>query len=290
MATELSQASAASAIEAPSRQESRQGWTRDEDEIIRRCVQMLGSKWGRIAAELPGRTAHAIRNRYHRLRSLDADAPPQLEAKLQDGAPQHEPWVLASAVLAPPSAAPTSTVLAPPETVLPPPETVLAPPEAVLAPPAAIKGAGVSHATYQATTPPFLHSTPFLHSPPHFPSTASTVLAPVSSAAPVPGLWPLSAPPTVALQGRAAAVPQPYAAVLQPAASPTYSPLRPMGCAPLLAAASCIAAAAPTAAPVAALTPFSPLRPAALPTYSPGHTGSGARLPDYGANPCLPQL
>lgn len=45
-------------------------WSRFEDETILRSVQDLGHRWNRIANRLPGRTEHAIRNRYARLQSL----------------------------------------------------------------------------------------------------------------------------------------------------------------------------------------------------------------------------
>ena len=35
-----------------------------------RSVQELGNKWAKIAERLPGRTEHAIRNRFARLQSL----------------------------------------------------------------------------------------------------------------------------------------------------------------------------------------------------------------------------
>ena len=49
--------------------ESRLGWTRHEDDIILSSVNAFGPKWIEIAAQLPGRTEHAARNRYHRLTS-----------------------------------------------------------------------------------------------------------------------------------------------------------------------------------------------------------------------------
>ena len=49
---------------------NRIAWTREEDTIIVESVEELGHKWFRIAQRLPGRTDHAIRNRFHRLQSL----------------------------------------------------------------------------------------------------------------------------------------------------------------------------------------------------------------------------
>lgn len=45
----------------------RVSWSRSEDEKIVHSVNELGHKWHRIAQRLPGRTEHAIRNRYARL-------------------------------------------------------------------------------------------------------------------------------------------------------------------------------------------------------------------------------
>ena len=45
-------------------------WSRSEDETIVRSVTELGNKWAKIAERLPGRTEHAIRNRFARLQSL----------------------------------------------------------------------------------------------------------------------------------------------------------------------------------------------------------------------------
>ena len=65
-------------------------WTRAEDATIVQSVAELGHKWYLIAQRLPGRTDHAIRNRYHRLQStmiddnftaLGALAPPLAVAK-----------------------------------------------------------------------------------------------------------------------------------------------------------------------------------------------------------------
>ena len=36
-------------------------------------MQAYGLKWGRISQNLPGRTAHAIRNRFHRLQQLQQE-------------------------------------------------------------------------------------------------------------------------------------------------------------------------------------------------------------------------
>merc|ERR1712005_88472 len=56
-------------------------WTRWEDEILISQLNELGGyQWEAIAAHLPGRTDHAVRNRYHKLRRAkrrqEGDEPP----------------------------------------------------------------------------------------------------------------------------------------------------------------------------------------------------------------------
>merc|ERR1711924_496391 len=51
----------------------RVSWSRAEDETILRGVSGLGHKWNKISEQLPGRTDHAIRNRFHRLQTLLED-------------------------------------------------------------------------------------------------------------------------------------------------------------------------------------------------------------------------
>ena len=48
-------------------------WSRAEDATIVHSVAELGHKWYLIAQRLPGRTDHAIRNRYHRLQAMSED-------------------------------------------------------------------------------------------------------------------------------------------------------------------------------------------------------------------------
>ena len=50
------------------------GWTKEEDAIITSSVAQLGHKWYQISERLPGRTDHAIRNRWHRLLTMRQDA------------------------------------------------------------------------------------------------------------------------------------------------------------------------------------------------------------------------
>ena len=45
-------------------------WTRAEDDVILKSVSEIGHKWYEIARRIPGRTDHAIRNRWSRLQSI----------------------------------------------------------------------------------------------------------------------------------------------------------------------------------------------------------------------------
>ena len=66
-------AAKATAAKPAKPKQERMAWSMAEDAEIVRCVQMYGLKWGRISQNLPGRTAHAIRNRFHRLQTLQAE-------------------------------------------------------------------------------------------------------------------------------------------------------------------------------------------------------------------------
>ena len=46
---------------------TKQGWSREEDELIMEIYAVKGPKWAVIAQSLPGRTDDAVRNRYLRL-------------------------------------------------------------------------------------------------------------------------------------------------------------------------------------------------------------------------------
>lgn len=46
---------------------SKAGWTEEEDSIVHMSVKALGTQWQAVADRLPGRTADAVRNRWHRL-------------------------------------------------------------------------------------------------------------------------------------------------------------------------------------------------------------------------------
>jgi len=51
----------------------RVSWTKAEDATILSSVAELGHKWNKLAERLPGRTDHAIRNRFHRLQTMMED-------------------------------------------------------------------------------------------------------------------------------------------------------------------------------------------------------------------------
>lgn len=51
----------------------RVSWTKAEDATILNSVAELGHKWNKLAERLPGRTDHAIRNRFHRLQTMLED-------------------------------------------------------------------------------------------------------------------------------------------------------------------------------------------------------------------------
>ena len=65
----------------------RMSWTKVEDATIVNGVQELGHKWYQIAQRLPGRTDHAIRNRYHRLQAMMQDQQALQVAHPVPGAP-----------------------------------------------------------------------------------------------------------------------------------------------------------------------------------------------------------
>ena len=56
--------------DGPTPRAERVQWSKFEDATIVQSVEELGHKWYLIAQRLPGRTDHAIRNRYHRLQSI----------------------------------------------------------------------------------------------------------------------------------------------------------------------------------------------------------------------------
>ena len=71
----------------PKEKPERISWTKAEDETILRGVSEMGHKWNKIAERLPGRTDHAIRNRFHRLQTLLEDRQRQQQRVLAPDAP-----------------------------------------------------------------------------------------------------------------------------------------------------------------------------------------------------------
>ena len=59
--------------DGPTPRAERVQWSKFEDATIVQSVEELGHKWYLIAQRLPGRTDHAIRNRYHRLQAMSED-------------------------------------------------------------------------------------------------------------------------------------------------------------------------------------------------------------------------
>ena len=59
--------------DGPTPRDERVQWSKFEDATIVHSVAELGHKWYLIAQRLPGRTDHAIRNRYHRLQAMRND-------------------------------------------------------------------------------------------------------------------------------------------------------------------------------------------------------------------------
>ena len=51
----------------------RKEWTVEEDRQICKSVRRHGFKWRLVAADVPGRSDDAVRNRYNRVKALDHD-------------------------------------------------------------------------------------------------------------------------------------------------------------------------------------------------------------------------
>ena len=68
--TDSGSGSKASRNDQQVQKKERTSWTRSEDDVIMQGVSDLGHKWYEIARRLPGRTDHAIRNRWSRLQSI----------------------------------------------------------------------------------------------------------------------------------------------------------------------------------------------------------------------------
>ena len=73
------------------RRPERVGWTKAEDAIITHSVQELGHRWYQIAERLPGRTDHAIRNRWHRLLTMRQEEEARALAGGRGAAPSSAP-------------------------------------------------------------------------------------------------------------------------------------------------------------------------------------------------------
>mmetsp|Transcript_32418 Transcript_32418/g.96675 ORF Transcript_32418/g.96675 Transcript_32418/m.96675 type:complete len:434 (+) Transcript_32418:166-1467(+) len=75
-------AAPASPRAARAKQPDRTGWSTREDAIIAASVAELGHRWFLIAQRLPNRTDHAIRNRWHRLQTMQTE---QAQQRYQQG-------------------------------------------------------------------------------------------------------------------------------------------------------------------------------------------------------------
>jgi len=72
---------------------SRKEWAAWEDEAIRNGVQKLGLRWRAIAAELPGRSDDAVRNRWARLQQSACGTKPAAAPRVKrEGAEQRQSW------------------------------------------------------------------------------------------------------------------------------------------------------------------------------------------------------
>ena len=78
------------------RKRKRQTWTDEENRIILSSVRRLGTQWDLVAAQLPGRTADAVRNQCHRLQKssgafgvMDDDCVSDMRTRLRTGRGAH---------------------------------------------------------------------------------------------------------------------------------------------------------------------------------------------------------
>lgn len=78
------------------RRPERVGWTKAEDAIITHSVQELGHRWYQIAERLPGRTDHAIRNRWHRLLTMRQEKQQRQDASGAAASSSQQPTTLAA--------------------------------------------------------------------------------------------------------------------------------------------------------------------------------------------------
>ena len=67
--------------------EPRVSWSKAEDDTILSSVAELGNRWSKLADRLPGRTEHAIRNRFHRLQNIYEDRRRRQQPALAPGRP-----------------------------------------------------------------------------------------------------------------------------------------------------------------------------------------------------------
>uniref|UniRef100_A0A7S3EYJ8 Myb-like domain-containing protein n=1 Tax=Haptolina ericina TaxID=156174 RepID=A0A7S3EYJ8_9EUKA len=65
----------------------RMSWTKAEDATILSSVAEMGHKWGALQQRLPGRTEHAIRNRFHRLQTMLGDSQREVQRELAPTGP-----------------------------------------------------------------------------------------------------------------------------------------------------------------------------------------------------------
>lgn len=56
------------------------GWTDEEDALVQAAVRTFGTQWQAVADKIPGRTADAVRNRWHRLQKRGAVGAPSASA------------------------------------------------------------------------------------------------------------------------------------------------------------------------------------------------------------------
>jgi len=73
-ARNYSKGNAQKVIEKDRHGTERHTWSRSEDMMIIQNVKAIGHKWSLIAKQLPSRTEHAVRNRFHRLEAMMQDA------------------------------------------------------------------------------------------------------------------------------------------------------------------------------------------------------------------------
>jgi len=83
-------------FEGGEKRTERMSWTHAEDSVISACVAEFGHKWYRIEQRLPGRTSHAIRNRWQRLLTMNDERSRRGVARTPStagrGRAPSEPW------------------------------------------------------------------------------------------------------------------------------------------------------------------------------------------------------